>query len=226
MINKTITLITNANQSMGYEIATQLGRAGQLLLLGVHDSQRGERMAAELLKQGIHADVVQLDLTCRASINGAKDYIDTNYGYLNTLINNGGSSYDHDFKPTTLSSFVMRQDFEANFFGLVDVTQAMLPLLKNAPTSQIINLTGHLAGMTHNHAAGAGYRASQAAVNQFTIDLRQSLTGTGVTANFINSDWLDRHVGAGRDVVVTDETLRTVTMALMAANEVARVSIL
>lgn len=222
MTTKPITLITNVNQSMGVEIATQLGQAGHHVILGVQDSQRGERLAVSLGKQGIQTSVVQLDATCRASINGAKAFIEMNYGYLTTLINNGGVSFDRQFSATTLSSFVMRQDFETNFFGMVDVTQAMLPLLKKGTSAQIINVTGRLAGVLQSKHIGAGYRASQAAANQYTIDLRQALKGSSITANFVNSDWLEQHISAGREVVVRDPTLRLVTKALQRGDRSTR----
>lgn len=77
----------------------------------------------------------------------------------------------------------MRQDFEVNFFGLVDMTQASLPLLKKVPEGRIINISSmmgsHAAALDLNSevfgASATGYQDSKSAANMFTIQLAKEL---------------------------------------------------
>ncbi|WP_367295780.1 SDR family NAD(P)-dependent oxidoreductase [Levilactobacillus yonginensis] len=195
------TLITGADRGMGYELALELGLKGQHIYVGSRNLAHGQAAVARLEAAGVQAQTVQLDVTDHESIVDAK----TSIPNLDILINNAGIAVDHETKPSELSLDAIRQDFNVNYFGLIDVTQVFLPLLKAAPAGRIINISSAVGSLTLASDAStsihklqaSGYQASKSAVNMFTVKLAAELEGTPVTVNAVNPGWVDTSFGGG-----------------------------
>lgn len=192
-----ITLITGANRGMGFELAKEIGEHGHHILVGARNQKSGEEAVWKLQNLGIQADFIQLDVTDKTSIQRAAKKIDETFGYLSILINNAGIGLDKFIKPSELSTDIMRKDFDVNFFGLIDVTQAMLPLLKKSKSAKIINMSSMMGSLTASVTEGysiygvtaVGYQASKSAVNMFTVQLAKEFMNqkdTTITVNAID----------------------------------------
>lgn len=189
--NKRVALVTGANKGIGLEIARQLGQAGVTVLLGARDGGRGEAAAATLRAEGLDVLAIALDITDAASVKQAAASIATKHGRLDILVNNAGINVAGDGPPSSASVDVARRVFETNFFGALAVTQAMLPLLRQAPSARIVNLSSALGSIATNadpsspyfDARLIGYNASKAALNMLTVQLAGELRGTAIIIN-------------------------------------------
>lgn len=155
-----VALVSGGNKGIGKEIVRLLGSASQsansqekwVVFLGSRDEQRG-RAAVEELSEALRisdADQTRivccpLDLTDKSSIEAAKDLVEREgNGALDVLINNAAIC----FNDPTLYGKVPHTPFEqqaditvrTNFFGTLDVTRAMLPLLERSPSPRIVNV--------------------------------------------------------------------------------------
>lgn len=192
-----ITLITGADKGIGFETAQALGKKGQHVLIGARNQERGEKAVKQLKAAGIKADFVQLDVTKKEQIKAAAKQIQADYGYLSILINNAGIAMDHHEPASQLSTDMIRQDFDVNYFGLIDVTQAMIPLLKAGKPAKIINLSSNMGSMglasdpnsRFYKVNSLGYQSSKAAVNFATIIFSKELAADGITVNSVNPGW-------------------------------------
>ncbi|KRO17652.1 SDR family oxidoreductase [Lacticaseibacillus saniviri] len=202
-----LTLITGANRGMGFEIAKALGEHGQHILLGARNAQKGEAAAQTLRDQGMTVDAIQLDVTNHESITQAVAKVTADYGHLDILINNAGAAFDAHRAPSILDLATIQQDFEINYFGLVDVTQQFIPLLKQSPSAKIINVTSMMGSLSQAlnpesevfHASAVGYQSAKAAANMFTIQLAKEFQNTGVpiTVNSVDPGVVATHFGGG-----------------------------
>src|SRR5687768_16524588 len=143
-----VALVTGANKGIGKEIARQLGEAGHTVLIGSRDLARGEAAAKELVADGIKASAIQLEVTDPASVRAAAARIEAEHGQLDVLVNNAAIIPEGDAGVTEIAADVLRAGFETNVIGLVDVTQALLPVLRNADAALIVNLSTSLASFT------------------------------------------------------------------------------
>lgn len=183
MPTKTITLITGANRGMGFELAKTLAQRGQQVILGSRDLSKGQAAQAQLATLDLSVDVIQLDVTQPQSVSAAVAAIKTKYGYLSILVNNAGAVFDHGQLPSNITTDSLRADFELNYFGLIDVTQKLLPLLKQAPSARIINVSSMMGSKTEAlnpdsevyHASAVGYQSAKAAANMYTVQLAKEL---------------------------------------------------
>jgi NAD(P)-dependent dehydrogenase (short-subunit alcohol dehydrogenase family) len=97
--------------------------------------------------------------------------------------------------------------FHVNFLGSVAVTQAMLPLLRKAPSANIVNVSSGLGSLTksgdpawtHVAAKYLGYAASNAALNMLTVQLAYELRGTSIKVTSVDPGYtatdLNQHQG-------------------------------
>jgi NAD(P)-dependent dehydrogenase (short-subunit alcohol dehydrogenase family) len=191
-----IVLITGANKGIGFEVARQLGRAGFTVLLGARDASRGEAAAAKLRAEGSDVRPVVVDLDrANETATALAGQIQKEFGHLDVLINNAGM-FDlkgGDGPVSSVSIDAMRRTFATNFFGTVEFTQPLLPLLRAADSARILNVSSGLGSIGLNNDASSpyypvkplGYNASKAALNMFTVNLAWELRDTKIKVNSI-----------------------------------------
>ena len=172
----TIALVTGANKGIGREIARQLGARGATVLAGARDAARGGEAERELRAGGADARFIALDVTGAASVQAAAGWIEAEYGRLDILVNNAGIAV-RGGPPSATDLGTMREIYETNVFGVVMVTNAMLPLLRRAPAARIVNVSSEVgsitamtdpANPTSQSPAGLAYLSSKTAVNMIT----------------------------------------------------------
>jgi NAD(P)-dependent dehydrogenase (short-subunit alcohol dehydrogenase family) len=189
--SKQVALITGANKGIGFEVARQIGRSGVTVLVGARDKHAGEKAAATLTAEGVAAHFVAIDITDRDSVSTAAANIAAGFGRLDILVNNAGINDPADGVPSAASLDAIERVLRANFLGAVAVTQAMLPLLREAPSARIVNVSSGLGSLTQNGDPGyssaavklIGYSASKAALNMLTVQLAYELRDTAIKVN-------------------------------------------
>jgi len=189
----TIALITGANKGIGLETARQFGARGFTVLAGARDDERGLAAERELRADGVDARFVSLDVTADASVREAADWIEREYGRLDILVNNAGIARGNPASETNLDT--MREVYEANVFGVIRVTNAMLPLLRRALAARIVHVSsevGSISSMTDPASplaqmpASLAYPSSKAALNMITALYAKDLRDTPIKVNAAN----------------------------------------
>lgn len=171
-----IVFITGATAGFGAAMARIFARNGHKVLISGRRIDRLQALAAEL---GELALPVELDVTDRGSIERALAGLPAEWQAIDVLINNAGLALG--VTPAHESSLADWDTMIAtNCSGLVAMTRAILPGMVARNSGTIINL-GSVAGETP-YPGGNVYGATKAFVEQFTLNLRADLVGTGVRA--------------------------------------------
>jgi NAD(P)-dependent dehydrogenase (short-subunit alcohol dehydrogenase family) len=190
-VPKKIALVTGANKGIGFEVARQLAVSGCTVLLGARNPVLGEEAAAKLKRDDVR--YLAIDLEDSGTIAIAAQAIDADFGLLDILVNNAGIVGQGDGLPSSSSLDAIERAFRVNFLGSVAVTQAMLPLLRKAPSASIVNVSSGLGSLTksgdpawtHVAAKYLGYAASKAALNMLTVQLAYELRDTSIKVNSV-----------------------------------------
>lgn len=198
MNNKPVALVTGANKGIGLQIAKDLTTHGFTVLVGTRNLENGEAAAKSI---GEDAHALQLDVTNQESVNAAAQRIRDEFGRLDVLVNNAGISHagnsSGSLEESTQSGLLtvaslddVRTIFETNVFGVIAVTQAMLPLLREAPAGRIVNVGSTAGSLTWNsdpansHRAMFGaYSASKTALHAVTLSFAFALESTPIKVN-------------------------------------------
>jgi NAD(P)-dependent dehydrogenase (short-subunit alcohol dehydrogenase family) len=190
---KKIALVTGANKGIGLEICRQLAQKGFHVLLGSRDEARGRKAAAILAQNGAQVEAVIVDVAEPATFETARKFIEDRFGRLDVLINNAGIGEQEDWQSTAENVPIdtLRRTFETNFFGLVDLTQRLLPLLRRSDNPRIVNQSSILGSLTEHsdpnsviaEAHALGYDSSKTAVNAFTVHLAKVFRSSPIKVN-------------------------------------------
>jgi NAD(P)-dependent dehydrogenase (short-subunit alcohol dehydrogenase family) len=191
---KTV-LITGADKGIGFETAKQLAQLDYFIFIGSRDKEKGDRAKEELHSSGLHnVDVVELDVTKSDSIKKARRTLETNIKQLDILINNAGIRGEVPQLASKIPVEIMREVFETNFFGVIQVTQAFIPLLEKSELPIIVNVTSDLGSLTLRsdpnstiyHFERACYGPSKTALNAYTVALAVELKNSKFKVNCVN----------------------------------------
>lgn len=220
-----IALVTGATRGIGYETVRKLAQAGVHTLLGGRDPARAEEAAARLRADGLPVEAITLDVTDQTSIDAAAESIGALHGRLDILVNNAGVLLDDAAKARSAQTAqVWRDTFDTNVFGLVAVTQALLPLLRKSASGRIVNVSSALGSLAlHSDPAGPfsgfnvpAYNVSKSAVNAWTLQLAQDLRETPIKVNTVHPGYVktDMNKGGG-DLEIAEGAETSVAMALL-----------
>ncbi|AYG64218.1 SDR family NAD(P)-dependent oxidoreductase [Rhizobium jaguaris] len=200
MNNKPVALVTGANKGIGLQIAKDLTQHGFTVLIGSRRFEAGENVVQSV---GPDARTIQLDVTDEASIAQAEARIRKSYGRLDVLVNNAGVGHGGaagrsnaqimaETRLSVVDSDELQTVFATNVFGVVAVTQAMLPLLREAPAAKIINISSATGSLTLNSDPSnplrqytSTYTASKSALNAITQALAIELEGTNIKVHAV-----------------------------------------
>jgi NAD(P)-dependent dehydrogenase (short-subunit alcohol dehydrogenase family) len=189
-----IALITGANKGIGYELARQLGKAGVTVLVGARNKKLGEAAAAKLKADGADAHFIELDVTKPETIAKAAQTVRTRHSRLDILVNNAAIVDKADGPPSTADPGAVRRVLDVNFFGVLAVTQAMLPLVRDSTAGRIVMISSGLGSLTWNAdpkwpfaaVKPLGYNGSKAILNMMTVQLAWELRDTAIKVNTVN----------------------------------------
>lgn len=201
--DKPISLVTGANKGIGYEICRRLGQLGHVVLLGARDKKRGRAAVEQLKAAGADAHLLLLDVTHQPSIVRSASYIEQEYGRLDVLVNNAGIIHDRSLTASDIPLDTVREVFEPNFFGVIAVTQAMLPLLRKSAAGRIVNMSSGLGSLALQADPAnpfgdykmLGYDASKTALNSLTIHFAYELRNTPIKVNSACPGWVKTDMG-------------------------------
>ncbi len=218
---KPVALITGANKGLGLEIARQLGQKGIAVVLGARQG-KAEAPATVLRAEGLDAHAVELDVTSATDIAALPAFFEKNFGRLDILVNNAGVQLDNGFD---VSPDTLRQTYEANVIGPYAITQALLPLLRQASAGRIVNQSSILGSLATIGAgqggswATPGYTSSKAALNMLTVVLAQHLADTNIKVNAAHPGWVKTDLGGeGAPLSVREGARTAVRLALLPAD--------
>ncbi|GAB3832415.1 SDR family oxidoreductase [Kribbella italica] len=180
-------LVTGANKGIGFAVARGLGTIGFRVGVGARDDGRRDQAVEQLRAAGVEAFGVALDVTSDESVAAAAVTVEQTAGRLDVLVNNAGISGRTDGgaqDPTTLDLDVVRTVLDTNVFGVVRVTNAMLPLLRRADSPRIVNLSSNMGSLTlQTGPVLAAYAPSKTMLNSITAQYARQLAGTKVIVN-------------------------------------------
>jgi NAD(P)-dependent dehydrogenase (short-subunit alcohol dehydrogenase family) len=180
--------ITGANRGIGLETARAARTAGHRVVA----TSRCSGTVVDAFGNDNDVLALDLDVTQPAQIAAAVDAAKARFGRIDVLVNNAGYGHLGLFEET--SDADARTQFETNVFGLMDVTRAVLPVMRAQRFGRVLNLSS-VAGFSGFAMAGL-YCASKFAVEGFSLSLAQEVLEFGihvtlVAPGFIRTDFLD-----------------------------------
>ncbi|AIQ12557.1 SDR family oxidoreductase [Paenibacillus durus] len=173
-----VALVTGASSGFGLLTAVKLAEQGFKVIAAMRDPLRKEDLERLAERSGVldRLHVMRMDVTDPAGIEQAVSGVLAAYGRIDVLVNNAGYAAGGFVEEVPMEEW--RRQLETNFFGLVAVTKAILPAMRERRTGLIINI-GSVSGLAA-FPGFAPYAASKFAVEGFSESLRHEMSPFGV----------------------------------------------
>lgn len=167
-----VWLITEGSRGIGRMLADAVLSAGGHVVAGAHET---DRLAPLVARHGARLRPIEFDVTNEASIYGAVDSALTAFGRIDVVINN---AVRFDSAPIgEITDADLRAQFEVNFFGLVSVAHAVLPVLREQGAGRFVQIVAREEGPVSGKAA---HCATQAAIRSYFQALAKEVAVHGV----------------------------------------------
>lgn len=173
-----VALITGTSSGFGLLTALTLACRGYRVIATMRDLERKNELVQQAEQAGIleRLHLLALDVTDEASVASAVHTVTQHYGRVDVLVNNAGFAVGGFVEEVGMEAW--RQQMETNFFGLIAVTKAVLPIMRVQRSGLIINVSS-VSGLT-GFPGYAPYASSKFAVEGFSESLRQEMLSYGV----------------------------------------------
>ncbi|MDB6141759.1 MAG: NADP-dependent 3-hydroxy acid dehydrogenase YdfG [Pseudomonas sp.] len=168
-----VWLITGSASGLGRNIAEAVLAAGDRLVATARNPQRLDDLVE---RYGDQIRAVELDVTDSLAAQKAVQVAVVAFGRLDVLVNNAGFGQLVPFEQTEEAAF--REEFDTNFFGVVNVTRAVVPLMRKQGSGHIIQVSS-VGGRTST-AGMSAYQSAKWAVGGFSDVLALELNPLGI----------------------------------------------
>ena len=194
MVGKTV-FITGSTDGVGRYVATQLAMSGAKVLIHGRDRARAATLSQEIKRAGGNEPAFyQADLSSLAGVRQLADAVLADYSRIDVFVSNAGigSQNGGPGRQTSADGFELR--FAVNYLAGFLLAYRLLPLLKAAAPSRIVNVASlgqHPIDfddvmITRGYSGSRAYAQSKLSQIMFTIDLAEELRDANVTVNSLH----------------------------------------
>jgi NAD(P)-dependent dehydrogenase (short-subunit alcohol dehydrogenase family) len=138
--NQKVAVVTDSSSGIGFETSLTLARSGFLTYVTMRNLGKGETIKSVAAEEGLPLRVAQLDVTEDRSINDAVHSIISDVGKIDVLVNNAGYGLNGAFEDLAMEE--IKAQFETTLFGVMRVTQAVLPIMRKQKSGIIVKQQG------------------------------------------------------------------------------------
>ena len=134
-----VALVTGSSSGMGFTTAVMLARAGIHTYASMRNLKKSKTITDLADKENLPLQVIQLDVNDDKSVKDAIAKIVTEKERIDVLVNNAGYGLFGSIEDVSIEE--MKAQFETNFFGVMRVTQLVLPIMRKQKSGTIVNVS-------------------------------------------------------------------------------------
>ncbi len=190
MSEKQVWFITGCSTGFGRELAKHLLENDYRVVVTARDADKVQDLVETNPENAVSFN---LDVTDQAQVQHVVAKAEDHFGKIDVLVNNAGFGYFGSIEESEESE--VRAMFEANFWGLANMTRAVLPGMRARRSGSIVNISS-IGGFVGNPGVGY-YNATKFAVNGFTEALQKEVAPLGIKVIVVQpsgfrTDWAGR----------------------------------
>lgn len=137
--NQRVALVTGSSSGIGYETSLTLARNGFLTYATTRNLNKSENIKSLSEKEKLPLKIVQLDVTDDRSVKNAIKSTTAETNRIDVLVNNAGYVVNGAFEDLAMEE--IKAQYETNLFGVIRVTQAVLPIMRKQKSGIIVNIS-------------------------------------------------------------------------------------
>ena len=186
LLKDQVVVVSGVGPGLGSAIALRCAANGANLVLAARTQSRLDEVAAQAEALGARALTVATDLTDEASAENLRDAALSEFGRVDTLVNNAFTI--PSMKPLSGTSFqTMRDDLELTVFGALRMTQLLTPALAESKGS-VVNINSMV--LRHSQERYGSYKMAKSALLAMSQSLATELGPKGIRVNSVAPGWI------------------------------------
>ena len=186
MNDQKVAIVTGSSSGIGLESALLLARNGYITYATMRSPEKDTSIKTAVQKEGLPIRVVQLDVTDDNSVKNAIDHIISEAGRIDVLVNNAGYSLGGALEDLSMEE--IKSQYETNLFGLIRVTQTVLPTMRKQRSGRILNISSG-AGI-FGYPGGSAYVSTKFAVEGLSESIAYELEPFGIKVILIEPGFI------------------------------------
>ena len=139
MADQKVAVVTGSSSGIGYETALVLARNGFRTYATMRNLEKAKAISDVAKREKLSLHTIKLDVTDEKSVNDAIKTIKSDAGRIDVLVNNAGYGLTGSLEDLSMSE--IKAQYETNVFGLIRVTQAVLPIMREQKSGIIVNIS-------------------------------------------------------------------------------------
>jgi NAD(P)-dependent dehydrogenase (short-subunit alcohol dehydrogenase family) len=184
--NQRVAIVTGSSSGIGLDTSITLAQNGFLTYATMRNLDKGSIIETAAEKEKIPIRVVELDVTDDRSVSDAIQRIISEIGKIDVLVNNAGYGLVGAFEDLSMEE--IKSQYETNVFGLMRVTQKVLPIMRKQESGIIVNVSSG-AGI-FGYPGGSAYVSTKFAVEGLTESISYELESFGIKVVLIEPGFI------------------------------------
>jgi NAD(P)-dependent dehydrogenase (short-subunit alcohol dehydrogenase family) len=184
--NQKIAIVTGSSSGIGLDASVTLAQNGFLTYATMRNLDKSSIVKAAAEKEQLPIKVVQLDVTDDRSVKDAISAIVSEAKKIDVLVNNAGFGLVGAFEDLSIDE--IKNQYETNVFGLIRVTQAVLPIMREQKSGIIVNISSG-AGL-FGYPGGSAYVSSKFAIEGLSESISYELDQFGIKVVLIEPGFI------------------------------------
>ena len=174
--NHKVAVVTGSSTGIGYETSLTLARNGFLTYATMRNLNKSENMKMVATKENLPIRIKQLDVTDDITVTNAVQAISSEAGRIDVLVNNAGYGLNGAFEDLAMDE--IKAQYETNVFGLIRMTQAVLPIMRRQKSGTIVNISSGAGRF--GFPIGSAYVSTKFAVEGLSESISYELEPFGI----------------------------------------------
>lgn len=204
--------VTGANRGIGLEVCNQLGAEGAKIIMGVRDPSGAKNQLDELIKSGIDAAIVKIDVSDADSIH---EVTSSKLERIDVLINNA-AVLDRARNIFSLEDGEFDRIIRTNLIGAALLAKHFGAQMKKQGWGRIVNVSSGMGSISRGFGGDSpAYRISKVALNALTIAMAENLNGSGVLVNSVDPGWVRTEMGGKSATRSVQQGARSIVWAAL-----------
>jgi NAD(P)-dependent dehydrogenase (short-subunit alcohol dehydrogenase family) len=176
-----IAIVTGSSSGIGFDTALDLAREGYFTYATMRNTKKGDTIKEIAKKENLKLETLELDVDKENSVKNAINKIVKEKGRIDILVNNAGYGLFGCLEDISMEE--LKAQFETNFFGVVRVSQAVIPVMRKQKSGIIVNVSS-VAGRI-GFPVSPGYISSKFAIEGLSESMRYELSPFGINVIII-----------------------------------------
>src|SRR5918994_5104547 len=186
MNDQKVAVITGSSSGIGLESALILARNGYTTYATMRSPDKDISLKAAVQNESLPIRIVQLDVTDDSSVKNAIQTIVSETGRIDILVNNAGYGLGGALEDLSIEE--IKNLYETNVFGLIRVTQIVLPIMRKQQSGIIVNVSSG-AGL-FGYPGGSAYVSTKFAVEGLSESMSYELEPFGIKVVLIEPGFI------------------------------------